>query len=945
VALIIIRQQNPTTQTQISAIYQLIFDKTKKVKRLFFFFIAIFSLVLIILFSTIAQIGSASGLPQQAGINREISQNNQTQTGSVVENLSSTENDSISTAIQADATYYSNESSNVNSADSSQTPSFFSRLMLFRNFLIIIGLLIISMFILGLLLFKTQQSKKNNQLTEKRFKTLLEANPSAIMIFQNFKLRFVNSSLEELTGYSRKELLNMEVWQLIHPSSFNNASTEKIAFEKDNFNFRGEFQIITKNKTISWIDLSTRSIIFDNQPAVLATAIDINERKDTEAKLLESELRYKNFFEKNSATMLIVDPYSGQIQDANQAAIKYFGYTKEELLGKNMSDINVLSSNEIQDEVLLAEKENRAFYNLKHRLADGSIRDVEIYTSLIDVQSIEHNYCLIFDITERRKIEQELKLAKETAEEATRVKSFFVSNVSHEIRTPLNAIIGLTDLIIDGANLSAEQMKYMESIKFSSDHLLGVINDVLDFSKLEAGKVTLEKIDFDISNLVNECVRTVDFKAKENNIEINIETETSIPPILLGDPSRLRQILLNLLSNAVKFTDEGHIDVKVKLLNLTSDKVELKFSVSDTGRGIPSNKQASLFQSFTQAESDTSRMYGGTGLGLSISKKLVELQDGEIGLKSIEGVGSTFWFSIVYDISEKTFMPDMSKVPIRLRDMKGIKILLVEDDKMNQFVMRRIIEKWHASLEIAQNGREAIDKLEKNDYNLVLMDLHMPELNGYEAASIIRDPNSHVRKHEVPIIALTADITSETRQLVKEAGMNDFITKPSEQGIIYEKIIKAVSNEKTTFVERKVEPKENDTDNTIQFAKYKLKIRKALTDIFDDDYEGIIALISRFLKEIPRTIVGINEAFFDQDLDTLDKLVHKIKPGYSYMGFSEVSEKINRIQELTKSLSNLPEIEVLCKELDEDSRFIIVILREMHKEFIKDNSMRLQPGS
>jgi PAS domain S-box-containing protein len=945
VPLIVISQQNPTTQTQISAFYQLIFDKIKKVKRFLAFFLAIFSLVLIILVSPITRLGAASVLPQQAGINKEMSQNNHTQSGYMVKNLSYLDNDIISTTLLADNSKYSNNYSLINTPGVSQNQSNFTQLLVFRNFLLVIGLLLVILIILGLLLFKTHQSRKNNQVTERRFKTLLEANPSAIMIFQNFKLKFVNSSLEELTGYSREELLNMEVWQLIHPNSFNNINTEKIALEKDSFNFRGEFQIITKTKTILWIDLSTRSINFDNQPAVLATAIDITERKDTEVKLLESELRYKNFFEKNSATMLIVDPDSGHIQDANQAALNYYGFSKEELLKMNMSDINVLSPTEIKAEILLAEKENRAFYNLKHKLANGNIRDVEIYTSLIEVQSSEHNYCLIFDITQRRKIEKELKQAKETAEEATRVKSFFVSNVSHEIRTPLNAIIGLTDLIIDGDNLSAEQMKYMESIKFSSDHLLGVINDVLDFSKLEAGKVTLEKIDFDISNLVNECVRAIEFKAKEKNIEINIESESSIPPVLIGDPSRLRQILLNLLSNAVKFTDEGHIDVKIMLLDLNTDTVELKFSVSDTGRGIPASKQASLFQSFAQAESDTARKYGGTGLGLSISKKLVELQDGDIGLKSIEGMGSTFWFSLKYNISEKTFMPDMSKIPVRVRDMKGVRILLVEDDKMNQFVMRRIIEKWHANLEIAHNGREAIEKLEKNDYNLVLMDLHMPELNGYEAAKIIRDPNSRVRKHDIPIIALTADVTSETRQHVKEAGMNDFITKPSEQSTIYEKIVKAVSNEKTAFVERKSELKENDTEHTSNIDKYKLKIRKALTDIFDDDYEGVIALITRFLKEIPRTIVAINEAFFEQDLDTLDKLVHKIKPGYSYMGFNEVSDKINRIQELTKSKINLPEIEVLCKELDEDSRFIIIILRDMHKEFIKDNSMRMQPGS
>ncbi len=917
-------------------------------KRLFVLFITIFSLVLILLLSTIVQLVSASGPPEVIPVvNSETKKNNLAPTEWEVYVLPADQ--SYSTALIGKTDYIPSTriSSHLTSADinSAANSSPHYSPFLIRNFLVTIVLLFLCMAILGVLLVRAGKSRKEYQNTERRFKTLLEANPSAIMIFQNFKLRYVNSSLVNLTGYSQEELLQMEVWQLIHPSSFNNVNNEKVCLEKDSFNFRGEFQIITKSRSNLWIDLSTRSIDFDNQPAVLATAIDITERKITEERLSESESRYKNFFSKNSATMLIVDPETGSIENANQAAINYYGFPKDTLLSMNIDDINVMSAQEIEKEKQQAKQEHREHYYLKHKLADDTLRDVEIYTSLIKVGTSELNYCLVFDITERRKIEMELKKAKEIAEEANRVKSFFVSNVSHEIRTPLNAIVGLTDLILDGGNLSAEQMKYMESIKFSSDHLLGVINDVLDFSKLEAGKVSLEEIDFDVVTLVSECVKTIDFKAKEKNIEINTEIDSNLPAVLKGDPSRLRQILLNLLSNAVKFTEEGHIDVQVKLLKLNTEKVEVRFSVSDTGRGIPLEKQGLLFQSFTQAESDTTRKYGGTGLGLSISKKLVELQQGTIGLKSIEGMGSTFWFALNYQISDKAYLPDMNKVSQRMRDIKGIKILLVEDDRMNQFVMRRILEKWHADLEIAHNGREAIEKLEKNDYNVVLMDLHMPELNGYEAATLVRDPNSKVRNHEVPILALTADVTSETRQRVKEAGMNDFITKPSDQGIIYEKIVLAVSNVKKTFIEKKQEPENADSSNLYSTEKYKLRIRKALTDIFDEDTEGILALISKFLKEIPRTIVGINEAFFDQDLALLDKLVHKIKPGYSYMGFSEVSDKISRIQELSKSDNNIAEIENLCKELDEDSRFIILVLREMHKEFIKDISMRMQQGS
>ncbi len=906
-------------------------------KRLFNVFTAIFSLALIILTVTVVCTDNCYGLP---GAYYSIS-------SKTPKNLLSTEEGSgLSTyftdpiyldtplnfnkvSLQPEESYPPQQSFVLPALNPAHTS---------RGFLWVIGLLFLQTTILLLLLYHAVITRRKAQATEKRFKTLLESNPSAIMIFQNFKLGFVNSAFEELTGFTREELTQMEVWQLIHPNSLNNPTSDSIDFKNKSFSFRGEFRIITKNKTEKWIDLSTRSIDFDNQPAVLATATDITERKNTEYQIKESEQRYKNFFSRNSAIILISDPETGRIQDANHAAVNYYGYTKEQLVSMNLSDLNVMSQEKIQREMDQAKSDNRNYYYLKHKLANGSERDVEVYTSKIMVQSTWLTYCIVFDITERRKVEEELKKAKELAEEANRVKSFFVSNVSHEIRTPLNAIIGLTDLIIEGEQLTPRQMENLKSIKYSSDHLLCVINDVLDFSKLEAGKVELEKTEFDVYTLINESVKTVEFKARESGIVINSSIEPDIPPVLKGDPSRLRQILLNLLSNAIKFTHEGHVDIQVKLLRKEENSAEIKFSVSDTGIGIPEEKQKKLFQSFTQADSDITSKYGGTGLGLSISKKLVELQNGQIGLKSVEGMGSTFWFAIEYETSGKTFLPDMTKLTGRLRDLSGVKILMAEDDKMNQFVMKQVIEKWKGQLEIAHNGREAIEKLEQNDYHLVLMDLHMPELNGYEAAKKIRSNSSAVLNHQVPILALTADVTSETRQRVKEAGMNDFITKPSEQDIIYKKIMTALRNTKTSFVEKKEIPVISEKDQQQDLEKSKLRIQKALADIFDDDMEGSVALIVRFLKEIPRTILAINEAFYEQDYQTLGKLVHKIKPGYSYMGFSEVSDKIAYIQELAKAKSDIPKLEKLCQELDEDSRKIIKILRELHKDFLSNNT-------
>lgn len=943
----------------------------------------------------------------------------------------------------------------------------------YRNFIVVIILLLVCLVLLGLMLWRNNQAKKLTQKSEFRFKTLLENSPSATMIFQNYQLRFANAALESLTGFSREELLQMEIWQLIHPQSLKNLKNDQIYFDSDKLNIRTELQIITKKKETKWIDFSTRSITFDEKPAILASAVDITEKKEyenqvveaeeryglivlatndgisdinltentlylspqwklmlgfkdhelensleqwnsllhtddrerfeylmdeirsgrqsnakteyriickdksfkwvsasftavydkknipirilgthtditerklTEEKLKESEYRYKNFFARNSAVMLILDPETGDIKDANQSALNYYGYSKEKLLSMNISGINIMDKQMIEEEKESALKENRDHNYFRHQLKDGTIRDVAVYSSKIDDEKLKLQYAIIFDITERRKAEQDLEKAKDFAEEANRVKSFFVSNISHEIRTPLNAIIGLSDLLLEDENLTPEQLENLNSIKYSSDHLLGVINDVLDFSKLEAGKVELEKTDFDLYKLVKESSKTIEFKTKEKNIGLNVSILPDTPRVIMGDPSRLRQILLNLLSNAVKFTSKGHIDLNLRVLKSEEDRVKIRFSVSDTGIGIPEDKQSELFQNFTQAESNTSRKFGGTGLGLSICKKLVELQGGKIGLKSLEGMGSTFWFEMEYQISEKAFIPDAEKLDNRIKNLKGIRILLVEDDKMNQFVMSQLLRKWKSQVEIAENGVEAIEKLEKQKFSVVLMDMHMPQLNGIETTKIIRNPDSDVLDHDVPIIALTADITSETRQLVEEAGMNNFITKPSEQEDMYQRIMYTLIHHKTEFVESADAADQYTEENTEQEKNIleeqtRTRVKKALSDIFDDDMESTLDLISKFLKDIPRIVVGIMEAFYDHDFLTLRKLVHKVKPGYSYMGFTDVSEKITRIQELSRQESRINELEALCRELEDDSRDIVRILRDIQREYMKGRSI------
>lgn len=403
---------------------------------------------------------------------------------------------------------------------------------------------------------------------------------------------------------------------------------------------------------------------------------------------------------------------------------------------------------------------------------------------------------IILNLTDIRENEEKLKKARQAAEKAGYAKDEFLSTMSHEIRTPLNAVIGMSNLLLLD-DPKEHQLENLGALKYSGEHLLQLINDILDFNKIEAGKIEFTEEDFSLKAMLDGIYANFSYLSKEKGIKFKIKKNTSIPDVLKGDVLRLTQVLTNLIGNAIKFTENGGVVLDIDLIKEKEDQLVLKFDVQDSGIGIKEENIDKIFKTFTQAEESTTRKFGGTGLGLAISKKLLNLQESALEVKSTFGVGSSFYFSLPFKISNQfNFSPQVTTLSNpSFGNLDGINVLVAEDNRLNVLVLKQFFAKWNVQYDLAVNGQEAVDKYRNNDYDLVLMDLQMPIMNGFDAAINILATDK-AKNSNTPIIAISASVNDDVKVKAKASGMIDYIGKPFNPNELYQKLKYWVSLQK-----------------------------------------------------------------------------------------------------------------------------------------------------
>jgi PAS domain S-box-containing protein len=678
--------------------------------------------------------------------------------------------------------------------------------------------------ITGILSDITKQKQKDDakQESESKLAAIIEFLPDATFVIDlQGKVIAWNRAMEEMTGVNKNDMIGEGDHAYAVPFYGERRRQLLDLLDKDDKEIASNYQYVQRKGNTLYAEVFTPALFGGRGAHVWATGAPIFDSKGkrlgaiesirdiTEAKRAKEELQEsKDYLEKiiNSiGDPLFVKNRQHQFVLVNNAFCALSGRSCDDLLGKK--DYDFFPPEQV---AVFLEKDERVFETGRENVNEEKITDsqgkdrtiITKKTLYTDNSGSKFIVGIIRDITERKwaevelqKTNQQLKIAIAKANELTTLarkanaaKSEFLANMSHEIRTPLNGVIGMTELLLN-TNLNNEQQEYAQTINSSGEALLALINDILDFSKIEARKLVMEMRDFDLAGVLKYTTDLLSRSAQEKGLEVTCMVEPDVPMLLRGDEGRLRQILANLGGNAVKFTNQGRVKIKVIVQKEDETNTTLRFSVSDTGIGIPADRLKALFTPFTQADGSTTRKYGGTGLGLAISKQLVQMMNGNIGAESTEGVGSTFWFTArfeksanrVHSIDSSSQAAPTAAGPALALPGK-VRILLAEDNPVNQRVALAMLKRLGCRTDVVANGREAVKALQNVPYDLVLMDCQMPEMDGFEATRAVRQKEAVASRPGIPIIAMTASAMQADRERCLQAGMSDFIAKPVQPG-------------------------------------------------------------------------------------------------------------------------------------------------------------------
>ena len=783
----------------------------------------------------------------------------------------------------------------------------------------LLSYIVISLFLI-ITLYKINQSIKKRTVAEERarlneakYKVLVEDSGLTMIVINNAGIiKFASKNVTELLGFKPDELIGKAFLEGT-PRKFRKNADDIInsLVATGNYNNTVELQLFTRTGDSKWVSCRIFPVSRENDETkewqVVIWDIDEEKKLQLEIEAMEAE--------RHSQQRLIQDiidniPWVVYIKDLEG---RYM------LINKKMEEVMELPADKIigqTDELLITDSARYLEYKYSDdkvrinkvmstfedvmNMPDGSVQYLWVtkFPLLDDEGNVRHICGLATDITERKEVELKLLKAKKEAEQARAAQESFLANMSHEIRTPMNGIIGMGNLLMSTA-LNEEQKEFTENIQESAHNLLAIINDLLDFSKIKSGKFQLEHSPFKLRTLFNRTLYPLQFKAEEKLIGLEVDIDPNVPDVIIGDSLRLQQIIINLVGNAIKFTSKGGVSVHVGCSEEEKGYTDVMISVTDTGIGIAENKLNYIFESFTQNSANSSRKYGGTGLGLAIVKQLVELQYGEISVSSALNKGSVFSVTIPYKIgTDVSVVEDRMDSTVESKSMlSGINVLVAEDNIINQKVVKNTLLKQGASVEIAFNGKEVIEHMKTRQFDVILMDLQMPEVDGYRATRYIRE----VMKNNVPILAMTADALKGEAERCFEAGMTGFISKPFEPRDLYEQILRAKADGAKNII--------SESQNHNGMGQAPLLDLSYLYELSGNDPRYIHDVIEIFLDNTPEGMTKLDELVRGtDDFDAIYKQAHFLKSSVSIVKVRDMYEKLNQMESIARTDKNKQEI-------------------------------------